>query len=319
MQVITGLGDGMCGSARLRRLWQRRPCPAKREVALADAVKPRPRRGQAIRRTLHPKYVYKMQRRRLAVNGIFKPSVGRTMAARHRGYGSLWAARCPGRAGPQAQSRRKTKGKGQLSMPHVSAPGRDDAFRPRLYISGHWGRWCVTRWAGSAGRSPWRTSPNRRRRSAIADHPGGRECRIRHHPSVRLDRMLRSGHRLPAAARVGGTGAGGQGALHGASWRQPDHAGVEGVLYAHSAVLEVAVVAKPDARWGETPCVFVTLRSRPPPRTSSPTVGPIRPATRRRAAWCSATCPRSTPARSRRTRCGARWSEPGRSPQRATA
>jgi fatty-acyl-CoA synthase len=35
---------------------------------------------------------------------------------------------------------------------------------------------------------------------------------------------------------------------------------VEDVLYRHPAVLEAAVVAKPDARWGETPCAFVTLK-----------------------------------------------------------
>ena len=35
---------------------------------------------------------------------------------------------------------------------------------------------------------------------------------------------------------------------------------VESVLYRHPAVLEVAVVARPDSRWGETPCAFVTLR-----------------------------------------------------------
>jgi fatty-acyl-CoA synthase len=35
---------------------------------------------------------------------------------------------------------------------------------------------------------------------------------------------------------------------------------VEGVLYQHPAVLEAAVVARPDAKWGETPCAFVTLK-----------------------------------------------------------
>lgn len=35
---------------------------------------------------------------------------------------------------------------------------------------------------------------------------------------------------------------------------------VEGVLYRHPAVLEAAVVAKPDEKWGETPCAFITLR-----------------------------------------------------------
>ncbi len=35
---------------------------------------------------------------------------------------------------------------------------------------------------------------------------------------------------------------------------------VEGVLYRHPAVLAAAVVAKPDEKWGETPCAFVELR-----------------------------------------------------------
>jgi fatty-acyl-CoA synthase len=36
---------------------------------------------------------------------------------------------------------------------------------------------------------------------------------------------------------------------------------VEDVLYRHPAVLEAAVVARPDEKWGETPCAFVTLKS----------------------------------------------------------
>jgi fatty-acyl-CoA synthase len=35
---------------------------------------------------------------------------------------------------------------------------------------------------------------------------------------------------------------------------------VEEVLYRHPAVMEAAVVAAPDERWGETPCAFVTLK-----------------------------------------------------------
>ena len=35
---------------------------------------------------------------------------------------------------------------------------------------------------------------------------------------------------------------------------------VEEVLYRHPMVMEAAVVAKPDERWGETPCAFVTLK-----------------------------------------------------------
>jgi fatty-acyl-CoA synthase len=35
---------------------------------------------------------------------------------------------------------------------------------------------------------------------------------------------------------------------------------VEGVLYRHPSVAGAAVVARPDPRWGETPCAFVELR-----------------------------------------------------------
>ncbi|XP_010921517.1 acetate--CoA ligase CCL3 [Elaeis guineensis] len=35
---------------------------------------------------------------------------------------------------------------------------------------------------------------------------------------------------------------------------------VESALYLHPAVLEVSVVARPDERWGESPCAFVTLK-----------------------------------------------------------
>jgi len=36
---------------------------------------------------------------------------------------------------------------------------------------------------------------------------------------------------------------------------------VEEALYRHPKVLEAAVVARPDATWGESPCAFVTLKS----------------------------------------------------------
>ncbi|HWL68716.1 MAG TPA: long-chain-fatty-acid--CoA ligase [Geminicoccus sp.] len=35
---------------------------------------------------------------------------------------------------------------------------------------------------------------------------------------------------------------------------------VEEVLYRHPAIMEAAVVARPDEKWGETPCAFVTLK-----------------------------------------------------------
>jgi fatty-acyl-CoA synthase len=50
---------------------------------------------------------------------------------------------------------------------------------------------------------------------------------------------------------------------------------VEDVLYSHPAVLEAAVVARPDEKWGETPCAFVSLK---------PGVAPIAP--EELIAWC---------------------------------
>jgi fatty-acyl-CoA synthase len=41
---------------------------------------------------------------------------------------------------------------------------------------------------------------------------------------------------------------------------------VENAIYGHPAVLEAAVVARPDEKWGETPCAFVALR---PGKTAS--------------------------------------------------
>ena len=36
---------------------------------------------------------------------------------------------------------------------------------------------------------------------------------------------------------------------------------VEECLYRHPHVMEAAVVARPDSKWGETPCAFVTLKA----------------------------------------------------------
>ncbi|MFT5606930.1 MAG: fatty-acyl-CoA synthase, partial [Parvicella sp.] len=38
---------------------------------------------------------------------------------------------------------------------------------------------------------------------------------------------------------------------------------VESCIYDHPQVSAVAVVAKPDDKWGETPCAFVELQTKP--------------------------------------------------------
>jgi fatty-acyl-CoA synthase len=40
---------------------------------------------------------------------------------------------------------------------------------------------------------------------------------------------------------------------------------IEGALYRHPAVMEAAVVARPDDKWGETPCAFVELKPKAAP------------------------------------------------------
>jgi fatty-acyl-CoA synthase len=52
---------------------------------------------------------------------------------------------------------------------------------------------------------------------------------------------------------------------------------VEEVLYRHPAVMEAAVVARPDPTWGETPCAFVTLKPGADPVTAGELIG-----------WCRA-------------------------------
>jgi urease gamma subunit len=87
---------------------------------------------------------------------------------------------------------------------------------------------------------------------------------------------------------------------------------VEDALYKHPAVAIAAVVAKPDEKWGETPCAFVELR----PGASATSRGADRLVPRAHGAlqgaalrWCSARCPRPPRARSRNSRCA---SAPGR-------
>jgi fatty-acyl-CoA synthase len=36
---------------------------------------------------------------------------------------------------------------------------------------------------------------------------------------------------------------------------------VEDVLYKHPKILEAAVVARPDEKWGETPCAFINVKA----------------------------------------------------------
>ncbi len=43
---------------------------------------------------------------------------------------------------------------------------------------------------------------------------------------------------------------------------------VEEALYRHPHIMEAAVVARPDPRWGESPCAFVTLTPDAPPLTA---------------------------------------------------
>jgi fatty-acyl-CoA synthase len=50
---------------------------------------------------------------------------------------------------------------------------------------------------------------------------------------------------------------------------------IEEVLYRHPDIMEAAVVAKPDPKWGETPCAFVTLKPEAAPITGDDVI-----------AWC---------------------------------
>jgi fatty-acyl-CoA synthase len=83
---------------------------------------------------------------------------------------------------------------------------------------------------------------------------------------------------------------------------------VEDTLYKHPAVAAAAVVAKPDDKWGETPCAFVELK--PGTQGDHRRAGAVVPQAPRshinaRATWFRE-IPRPVPARSRNSSC-ARW------------
>ena len=81
---------------------------------------------------------------------------------------------------------------------------------------------------------------------------------------------------------------------------------VEDVLYKHPAVQAAAVVAKPDEKWGETPCAFIELK--PGASASAEDLiawcRRISRASRCRATWCLRNCRRPRRARSRNSSCG---------------
>ena len=83
---------------------------------------------------------------------------------------------------------------------------------------------------------------------------------------------------------------------------------VEDALYKHPAVQAAAVVAKPDEKWGETPCAFVELK----PGKSATADELVKWCRDNLAGYkcprtsCSPSCRRPAPGRSRNSNCG-RW------------
>ena len=81
---------------------------------------------------------------------------------------------------------------------------------------------------------------------------------------------------------------------------------VEDALCRHPAVLVAAVVAQPDAKWGETPRAYVELKAGADGdggRTDRPLPRAARRASRCRRTSSSASCRRPPPARSRNSSC----------------
>ena len=80
---------------------------------------------------------------------------------------------------------------------------------------------------------------------------------------------------------------------------------VEQAICAHAAVLECAVVAVPDERWGERPKAFVTLKegAAPARRRSSPSAASGSRTSSAPTRSPSGRCPRHRPERCRSSRC----------------
>ena len=99
---------------------------------------------------------------------------------------------------------------------------------------------------------------------------------------------------------------------------------VENALYSHEAVLEAAVVARPDERWGESPCAFIALKpdarrgfgggaDRALPRAAGPLQGAAHGRLRRPAEDGDRQDQEVRAARARPRACGQRrgWRHPG--------
>ncbi len=82
---------------------------------------------------------------------------------------------------------------------------------------------------------------------------------------------------------------------------------VEDALLKHPAVLFAAVVARPDEKWGETPCAFVERKPGHEHVTAQELIRllprPISRATNVRGTSSSANCRKRRPARSRNSSC----------------